>query len=55
MLKNAKNLCQAIPIFKLRAITMNQAIETKILINAIDLIAVSTFAGDKPLKLSTTG
>ena len=55
MLKNAKNLCQATPIFKLRAITMNQAIETKILIRATDLIAVSMFAIDKPLKISTTG
>jgi hypothetical protein len=50
MLKNAKNLCQAIPIFKLRAIIMNQAIETRIFTNATDLIVVSKSGVERPLK-----
>ena len=49
-MKNAKNLCQAIPIFKLRARTINQAIETIIFTNATDLIAVSKVALDDYLQ-----
>jgi hypothetical protein len=37
-------------MFKLRAMTMNQAIETRIFTNATDLIAVSRSGVERPLK-----
>ena len=55
MLKKAKKRCQAIPMVRLLAMTINQAIEVIILIAATITIAFSIAAVLQLLKKTTAG